>query len=350
MNAPSNPEESRIQITLEDLASVQLNTTEATPGASGYGSVNETPAGIFSAPAEKGSFWLQTWCYLGLAGLAGSLLAWAICEPWFIDGAGGSWANSALLPMVVVLVCTAFGVAEGIAEHSVKRAAMRAALSFGVGLVLGFVLNMVANVIFTIGLGIAVGLGGGSPGNPLFWIARAIAWMIFGVSGGLVYGLIGQSPKRCAYGVIGGVIGAGLGGLLFDPISLALGGAEVSRAVGLGILGSSTGIAMGLVENALKDRWFYVAAGPLAGKQFVLYKPVTTMGSAESCDIYLFKDKSIQPQHARLELRGPHVFLYGSGPLVVNGRQTTNSVLRSGDYLQLGRYGFQYRDRERTKS
>jgi hypothetical protein len=34
-----------------------------------------------------------------------------------------------------------------------------------------------------------------------------------------------------------------------------------SRAVGFGILGLATGIMMGVVESALKDRWFYVTAG-----------------------------------------------------------------------------------------
>jgi hypothetical protein len=88
-----------------------------------------------------------------------------------------------------------------------------------------------------------------------------------------VYGIIGRSGKKTAYGAIGGAIGAAIGGLIFDPISFATKGGAVSRAVGFALLGMATGIAMGLVESALKDRWLYVTAGPLSGKQFILYKP-----------------------------------------------------------------------------
>ena len=33
-------------------------------------------------------------------------------------------------------------------------------------------------------------------------------------------------------------------------------------------------------------------------------KPVTTIGSDQSCDIYLFKDAAIQPRHAAIEPTG----------------------------------------------
>ena len=67
--------------------------------------------------------------------------------------------------------------------------------------------------------------------------------------------------------MLGGVIGAGLGGLLFDSIVLATHGGALSRGAGLGLTGMATGI--GIIERALKDRWLYVTSGPLAGKQFI---------------------------------------------------------------------------------
>src|SRR5207302_6924882 len=122
------------------------------------------------------------------------------------------------------------------------------------------------------------------------------------------------------YGVLGGVIGSGIGGFLFDPISFLTHGGGASRAVGLSLFGLSTGIAMGLVESALKDRWLYVAAGPLAGKQFILYKPATVLGSQQTNDVYLFKDTSILPQHATIHLRGAQVMLSAAGPTFVGGQ------------------------------
>jgi hypothetical protein len=164
----------------------------------------------------------------------------------------------------------------------------------------------------------------------------------------VVYGIIGQSGKRCLYGIAGGVVGAGLGGFLFDPVALALGGAEASRAIGMALFGVATGVCMGLVESALKDRWMYVSAGPLAGKQFILYKPITTIGSDQSCDIYLFKDPAVQPRHAIIELRGPRAFLRAAGPVTMEGRPVRETLLESGASVRIGRYAFLYRDRERA--
>ena len=107
------------------------------------------------------------------------------------------------------------------------------------------------------------------------------------------------------------------------------GGAGISRAVGMALFGVATGISMGLVEGALKDRWIYVAAGPLAGKQFILYKPLTIIGSDQSCDIYLFKDPSVQPQHASIELRGQRALVRAAGLVLVQGKASERSSARN---------------------
>jgi pSer/pThr/pTyr-binding forkhead associated (FHA) protein len=104
---------------------------------------------------------------------------------------------------------------------------------------------------------------------------------------------------------------------------------------------------MGIVESALKDRWLYVASGPLAGKQFILYKPATVIGSSQQCDIYLFKDPSIQQQHARIELRGAQTFLHAQGQVFVSGQPARTRALQSGDLIQIGRYAFHFRERQR---
>ena len=139
-----------------------------------------------------------------------------------------------------------------------------------------------------------------------------------------------------------------LGGIAFDPISSA---AETSgapsRAIGFALIGLATGVAIGIVESALKDRWLYVASGPLAGKQFILYKPITTIGSSQSSDIYLFKDTSILPQHGVIEMRGAQTFVRSNGPVFVSGAPARNRALQSGDLIQIGRYAFHFRERQR---
>jgi hypothetical protein len=163
-----------------------------------------------------------------------------------------------------------------------------------------------------------------------------------------VYGLVGKSAKKGRFGAIGGVIGAGLGGMLFDPIAIFVHQAVLSRAIGFALLGLVTGAAMGFVESALKDRWIYVSSGPLAGKQFILYKPVTTIGSQQDCDIYLFKDASIAPQQATIEVRGTQTALRSISPVYVSGVPTQSKVLLSGEAIQIGRYTFKYNERHRS--
>ncbi len=323
-------------------------TARETP-TSKYGNISEVASP--TASAEGGlteKFYMRGWFYLGAAGLLGAALAWAICEPWFEDTeAYDGWGNFVLTPLVIMLMCFGFGIAESIVERSPAKAAYRGGLALLVGLVLGFVFEFVANIIFNIALGFVYALGVDSAANPGFWVARGLGWMVFGVAGGLVYGLVGTSVKKGQYGVLGGVIGAGIGGLLFDPIAVALDGAEASRAVGFALFGAATGVGIGLVESALKDRWLHVSGGPLAGKQFILYKPVTTVGSLQTSDIYLFKDKTIRPEHAAVELRGGRTWLRAFGPVFVAGQPKQEALLNHGDVIQVGRYAFYFQEKQR---
>jgi MFS family permease len=353
--SPENNDKT-IKITLDDLANVSAPELEAVAPASqggsakSYGSINE-PADLATQVAEeKGSILLQAWFYLGLAGLIGALIGWGVCEPWFVDSPSGGhfWADFLMIPAIVGLLCLGFGVAESIVERSVKKALIRAAICLPLGAVLGVVFEFIANIIYSIGISICVEMGAQTNHNPALWVARGIAWMVFGAAGGVVYGTAGMSGKKVLYGVLGGVLGAGLGGILFDPIAIATHGGAVSRAVGFALVGMATGIAVGLVESALKDRWLYVTAGPLAGKQFILYKPRTVMGSDQSCDIYLFKDPNISKEHAIVELAGSRIMLRAIGQTYVSGQPVRQQVLMSGAVVQIGRYAFRYQERQRN--
>ncbi len=347
-----------IRVTAEDLAAIETRPPEpsteaatavAQEGGRSYGNIHTAFAEKEPVLSdEKPSLLLQGWFYLGAAGLLGAVAGWGICEPGFVDGEGyNRWGNYWLLPMVTMLMLVCFAISESIVERSIKKAAYRLALVIPLGAVFGFVFSHVADLIFAIGLRVAYEAGVRTYKNPSFWIARAIAWACFGLASGLCYGLVGKSSKKAKYGVIGGMLGAFLGGLAFDPISMLVDQGAQSRAFGFAMLGLAAGAAMGFVESALKDRWLYVSAGPLAGKQFILYKQVTTIGSDQGCDIYLFKDTSIAAQHAVIEIRGVQSVLRAQAPLFVSGIPTQTRVLNSGDIIQIGRYAFRYNERHR---
>jgi Inner membrane component of T3SS, cytoplasmic domain len=320
--------------------------SSAASGPRNWGSVSGGSSSVAMHALESGHFFLQSWVYLGLAGMAGAFLAWVICEPSVNDGEPDGFLGSLMFPLMIIAMSVGFAAAESVVERSLQKALFKGALGVVLGLIFGFLFYSVANFVYSFTYEVLEKLSVQiSAESPLQWLRRGFAWMIFGAAGGVVYGIVGQSWKKCLYGLLGGIIGAAVGGFLFDPISLLTGGAEASRAIGMMIFGASTGVAIGLVESALKDRWLYVSAGPLAGKQFILYKPSTRIGSDQSNDIYLFKDPSISPAHAVIELRGPVAMLLASGPTYVAGQPAKQTALRSGDSIQIGRYSFQYREK-----
>jgi hypothetical protein len=259
-----------------------------------------------------------------------------------IESSGfGDWA---MIPLVLAFACVGFGVAESVVERSPKKALYKGIIALPLGLVLGFVAYQVAEGIYA-----SVGylIADASSSSPLTWVLRGFSWVIFGIAAGLVYGIAGKSGQKCLYGCIGGALGAFLGGFLFNPVVGLTGGAEVSRAVGFVVLGCSTGLSMGLVESALKDRWLFVVSGPLAGKQFILYKERTIIGSNSSSDIYLFKDTAVSQTHAVLELTGASMILKAKGATKVGGVVVREKVLSSGDFMEIGQYSFRYEEKNK---
>ena len=352
---PDPSERQPIKITSEDLAGITVPETAivspspSPTGTKSYGTITEAAEPFVPVSEEKGSILLQGWFYLGVAGLLGAIAGWAICEPGFVDGGKlGHWGNIWMVPLILMIMSLGFGISESIVERSTQKAVLRGVLSLPLGLIFGFLFYFIANIIYSLGLRICYEAGAQTYRNPATWLARGIAWMVFGAAGGVVYGIVGQSSKKGTYGVLGGMLGAGIGGFIFDPISMLTHGAALSRVVGFALVGVATGVGMGLVESALKDRWLYVMAGPLAGKQFILYKSQTNIGSRQDSDIYLFKDPNILPQHATIQIAGARVQLRATGRTFWAGQKVHNRVLQDGDLLQIGRYSFRYKEKHRS--
>ncbi len=321
----------------------------AAASAKQYGNITGESGDVAAPLQEKGSIFLQGWFYLGIAGLLGALLGWGVTEPFMVDGEAptNGFIVFIMVALVIMFLCFGFSVAESIAERSLQKAMIRGLLSLALGLVFSVVFLFAGGLVYRVGMEICGAMGVQSYRNPAVWVARSVAWMVFAAASGLVYGLVDRSVKKGRFGVLGAVIGGGIGGILFDPISFLTKSGGPSRGVGFGLIGLAAGVAIGIVESALKDRWIYVAGGPLAGKQFILYKPVTTIGSNQQNDIYLFKDTSILPQHGSIEVRGAQTILRAIGPIFVSGQPIKSRVLASGDLIQIGRYAFHFREKQR---
>ena len=54
----------------------------------------------------------------------------------------------------------------------------------------------------------------------------------------------------------------------------------------------------------MSNHLLLMKAAPLSGKQFVVHRNPTVLGSAPKADVYLFKDESVEPRHALIHDRG----------------------------------------------
>ncbi|HEO72619.1 MAG TPA: FHA domain-containing protein, partial [Candidatus Hydrogenedentes bacterium] len=249
-------------------------------------------------------------------------------------------------------VSTAVGLGLGAVEGLVKRT-MRAALIGGllgaaVGCIGGGLAGGMAQVLYDV-------LGSVLHADKSFSAlvtVRSIGWGLAGMVAGISQGAAMQSVKRVRNGLLGGLIGGLIGGALFDPIVLVLRDDVLSRMVALCAIGTLMGAMIGWIENVLKDAWLHVTAGPLAGKQFVIYRNPTMFGSSPKADIYLFKDPHIEPRHAALHSSGQGSILEDLGTpsgTFVNGERIQRRRLRPGDVVTIGQYAFAYDEKARRK-
>jgi hypothetical protein len=302
-----------------------------------------------------------SWFYLAVAGAVGACAGWALLEPFFAemeagggdDGPAGLLVGLGLFPTVTGAAGLFVGAAEGLMCRNLSRAALSAAVGLGVAFAVTLILVIPVGIVFLIFQSIAVSFGQADINTGRIWgmtlviimIGRALAWAIAAAPAGLGQGLALGEKKMILNGLLGAVLGGLLGGLMFDPIEQIFRGevATLSRGVGFSFIGLSVGLFVGLVENWTKTAWLLMRAGPLAGKQFVMYRNPTVLGSSPKADIYLFKDPDIEPRHALIHNRGgiyeiEHVAAARpKGGTQVNGESVMRRVLQPGDRITLGR-------------
>src|SRR5947208_7308268 len=109
--------------------------------------------------------------------------------------------------------------------------------------------------------------------------------------------------------------------------------------------------ATGINETVNKSGWYKVEEGVIAGKQFVLYRNPTYIGSSPLCHIYLFKDPQVGRRHAAVHIVGG-AFEIEDLPLgaktIVNGRAVQRARLRNGDRVQIGITAFRFQEKAKT--
>jgi hypothetical protein len=307
----------------------------------------------------------SSWFYLSIASGLGAFLAWAAVEPFIHERSRRldtetTLALLLLFPLVGAAIGLFLGAAEGVMCRNPARAAISGIVGLGIGFGGGIVSLIVAVVIFAIAHSIVNNLSGNRPQGVMptgiallvLMMGRGAAWAVAAIPAGIGQGVALREKKVIINGLVGGVLGGLVGGLLFDPICLVFRNHEtatISRAVGLTIIGLSVGLFVGLVEGWTKTAWLLMRAGPLAGKQFVMFRDTTVLGSSPKAEIYLFKDEAIEPRHALIYNRGGRFEIEDCNSrdgTYVNGVPIRRQLLKHGDQVVLGKTVLEFQLKE----
>jgi hypothetical protein len=265
-----------------------------------------------------------------------------------------------LFPVVAALTGLLLGAADGLVCRLLRRMLLCGMVGMLVGFLGGFFSGMLANVVYAPISLMAFQQTGEGPGgmSTLGFLTqmggRALGWLLAGMAMGLGQGIALRSGRLFLYGFLGGAIGGLLGGLLFDPIDLLILGGEhvsahLSRMVGITIVGATVGLMIGVVELLARDAWLQMVEGPLAGKEFLIFKDRVNVGASPRSDIYLFNDDQVAARHAVIRSVADQYEIEATDavhPVLLNGRTVTRSRLRHGDQMTLGKTIFVFQRRK----
>ena len=246
-----------------------------------------------------------------------------------------------------MLIAACLSAAEPLLAGNRPAATVNAVVGAAAGLAGGVVVSLFAQRLYN---DLAAGAGAGDAVDPRRVLAYAVKWGVLGLFVTIGPGLVMRNGKKLLIGLLGGLVGGVVGGLAYDPI-YAASNASVSRLVALVLIGVVAGAFTGLIEHAARTGWLRVTAGLIAGKQFILYRNPTFIGSGPECPIYLFKDPAVGRRHAAI-YAVPGGFEVENLPIGsdtrVNGRPVARARLRNGDELQIGTTRFRFQ--EKTKA
>jgi hypothetical protein len=288
-----------------------------------------------------------------LSAVAGMATAWLITQitgvaditpgsPTGMHAIAGLWVG-----VIAVAFCTIVQAFDRLLAGAWEAAAQRAGRAVLPALALGFVSGFIASWVYLKVGEQAVEDGDFSLDNPLFYLARALGWAIFGAGIGAAIGVAEQSQPKAINGMLGGAAGGGVGGLIFQFTGAHFGSQGFARLVGLLAIGVLVAGATVLVETARREAWLRVIAGGMTGKEFILYHAVTRIGASAQCEIFVVKDPMVAALHAQIHDQGGRRTLTAApgAPVLVNGTEVTQHELRPGDQLQIGATTIAYDER-----
>jgi hypothetical protein len=246
-----------------------------------------------------------------------------------------------------MLIAICLSIAEPLVDRNYSGAMVNGFVAATCGLIGGACVSLFAKRLYAMMVnGAPVTDGLSSP----MMLGHIVEWGVLGLFLTVGPGLVMRNVKKLTIGLVGGLIGGAIGGALYDPIYFSTHNDDLGRLTALVVIGLGAGLGTGLIENAAKNGWLRVTAGLIAGKQFILYRNPTFIGSGPECPIYLFRDPLVGKRHAAIHIV-PGGFELENLPLgsdtTVNGKPVTRVRLRAGDAIRVGTTSFTFQEKTR---
>lgn len=286
-----------------------------------------------------------------LLGAAGSLTGWYLAA-LSLDNPGQLGQSAIFGAMLGGLIGMAVAGYDGITS----RSGVRFIRYGGIGLIIGGLAGAVALALAQWLYAEMLGQNAADQTPvPKTILIGLLCWLLLG--GMIGFGTVLNKGTQPYKGLLGGLVGAVLGGLIYEiaRVENSLQKSSFVTALSLGLLGSAIGASVALITTALQSAWVEVTNGKLKGRIYDVTKYVDSrMGSktagligsdANAAWIYLPGDGEVLPRHAEIHYAdgAPMLTVFkdskkANKPTLINGRSIASSMpLSNGDQIQIGR-------------
>lgn len=356
----------KITISLDDVNSARVDAEIrrqeiATRMAAHQSRIEETAGN--SRSTNSSEFFRRSIVYMAIFGLIASLVGWGLGEIAMHESGEAisrylasqssdafdsckAW-NQLWYFLVALCVSVGLAIAEPFVSNNKRASVFNGVIGALLGCLGGFVVSLFVNDVYHF-------FGGAKETSGFIqqMFARGIGWSVLGLFVAIAPGIMMRNWKKFGLGLIGGAIGGLLGGVLFDIICALTGSDVPARCFNVVGLGLGAALATTFLEDLAKQGWLRVATGVITGKQFILYRNPTIIGSSPKCEIYLFKDPTVAAKHAAINGIGGQflVTALGGATVLLNGRPVRQQTLKSGDTLKVGNTVFLFEARAIKKA
>ncbi len=187
-----------------------------------------------------------------------------------------------------------------------------------------------------------------------------IAWLVVATSIGIAAGILRGSGRAVVSGIVGGIVGGFVSGLVHlasGPVYVGPGKfvyLEIDvlaplTALAIVIACAVMGLTIGIVDRLRRRSWLTVIEGGLRGRELILDRRETRIGTSGVAALRLVGDPGVAPDHAVIVGQDGRYAVFCRAPVDVNGRRIGGPApvpLSSGDVLRVGGSFIRFEQRE----